>query len=224
MNRRKRIALYGGTFDPVHLGHLAVASRVSELFEIGELLFVPAKRAPHKVSRPVTAATHRYAMLALATQNERRFLISQFELDAPSGGYTVDTLAHFQLELGDSADLFFIMGADSWSEITTWRHWQRVLEMANHVVVTRPGHELDAGDLPASLRAKLVDVRGAKPERIAASLGGAGGRRIFITDAVMMDIAATDIRRVARAETARLAELVPPAVAEYIEKYGLYRD
>ena len=82
MNGRKRIAIYGGTFDPVHLGHMEVARRVSELFEIDELLFVPAQVAPHKLTRPVTPAIHRYAMLALATQEESRLLVSTFELEA----------------------------------------------------------------------------------------------------------------------------------------------
>src|SRR5882672_3589204 len=113
MDRRKRIALYGGTFDPIHLGHLSVARKVSELFEIDELLFVPAQLAPHKVQRTVTLALHRYAMLALATQNTPRFSISSFELDAPGRCYTVDTVAHFQRKLGAQADLFFVMGADS---------------------------------------------------------------------------------------------------------------
>src|SRR5438105_9613819 len=127
MERRKRIALYGGTFDPVHLGHVEVARRVAELFEIDELLFVPAQVAPHKTQRDVTPALHRFAMLALATQDEPRLQLSTFELDAPGRGYTVDTLAHFNEQLSDPADLFFIMGADSWSEITSWREWERLL-------------------------------------------------------------------------------------------------
>ena len=87
MGARKRIALYGGTFDPVHSGHLEIARRVSELFEIEKVLFVPAQVAPHKVGRPVTEPIHRYAMLALATQNDPRLLISTFELDAPDRRY-----------------------------------------------------------------------------------------------------------------------------------------
>src|SRR5262252_6534108 len=112
MKRRTRIALYGGTFDPVHRGHLAVAERVSDLFEISRMLFVPAKMPPHKVTREVSGPIDRYAMLALATQKESRFSISQYELAATGVGYTVDTLTHFQNEFGALADLFFLMGAD----------------------------------------------------------------------------------------------------------------
>ena len=166
MNRRKRIALYGGTFDPVHLGHLAVARRVSQVFEIDELLFVPAQLAPHKVLRDVTPGLHRYAMLALATQHEPRMLISAFELDAPGRSYTVDTLTHFRSEFGESTELFFIMGADSWLEITTWRDWERVLTDSNHIVVTRPGYEWSAEQIAPSFAGRIADLRGADETRI----------------------------------------------------------
>src|SRR5918998_1987542 len=141
MCAQKRIALYGGTFDPVHIGHLEVARRVSQLFEIEKVLFVPAQMAPHKIGRPVTEPIHRYAMLTLATQDDPQLSISTFELDAPDRRYTVDTVEHFQQALGDSTELFFIMGADSWSEITTWREWERLLTMTSFIVVTRPGYE-----------------------------------------------------------------------------------
>src|ERR1044072_1831180 len=141
MGAQKRIALYGGTFDPVHIGHIEVARRISQLFEIEKVLFIPAQMAPHKIGRPVTEPIHRYAMLAQATQDDPQLLISTFELDAPDRRYTVDTVEHFQWVLGDSTELFFIMGADSWAEITTWREWERLLTMTNHIVVTRPGYE-----------------------------------------------------------------------------------
>jgi nicotinate-nucleotide adenylyltransferase len=197
---QKRVALYGGTFDPVHSGHVEIARRVSELFEIEKVLFIPAQVAPHKVGRPVTEPIHRYAMLALATQHDPRLSISTFELDAPDRRYTVDTVEHFRTALGDSTELFFIMGADSWSEITTWREWQRLLTTINHIVVTRPGHQVD----------RTLPVPGA---------------RVLFTDAVMKDVSATGIRGLAAAgrfET--LVQLVPEPVAEYIRKYELYRE
>jgi nicotinate-nucleotide adenylyltransferase len=221
---KKRIALYGGTFDPIHLGHLEVARRVSRLFEIDELLFVLAQMAPHKLLRDVTPALHRYAMLALATQDEPRLLISTFELDAPGRCYTVDTLAHFQSELHESADLFFIMGADSWSEVTTWRECDRLLGLANHIVVSRPGYELAVGHISPELTARIADLRGADEDRAAEIIRSREGERIFITDAVMTDVSATDIRRSVRENSSALSGMVPPVVADYIRKYGLYRD
>lgn len=200
MPERKRIALYGGTFDPVHSGHLEVARKVVELFEIDEVIFIPAQLAPHKIGRPVTEPIHRYAMLALATQDDPRLRISTFELDAPNRRYTVDTIAEFQRLFGDDTELFFIMGADSWSEIKTWRDWQRLLKMTSHIVVTRPGYEVPPA--PPELK-----------------------EQILFTDAVMKDISATNIRRLASAgRYGELDQMVPAAVAEYIRKYEIYRD
>ena len=127
-------------------------------------------------------------------------MISTFELDAPNRRYTVDTVAEFQRRLGEGTELFFIMGADSWSEIKTWREWERLLRMTNHIVVTRPGYEVP----PAP--AELQD-------------------RIFFTDAVMKDVSATNIRRFAsEGRVEELTGLVPGPVLEYIKKYGIYRE
>ncbi len=217
MSAKKRIALYGGTFDPVHVGHLEVARRVSQLFEIEKVLFIPAQMAPHKIGRPVTPPLHRYAMLALATQDDPQLSISTFELDAPDRRYTVDTIAHFQRKLDDSTELFFIMGADSWSEITTWREWERLLEMTNHIVVTRPGYEPETSHVGA-VSERIVDLRGER--------SGAPDRQgIFITDVVMNDVSATNIRTLAsEGRTEELAKFLPGPVLEYIKKYGIYRN
>jgi nicotinate-nucleotide adenylyltransferase len=222
MDQKKRIGIYGGTFDPVHLGHIEIAKSVLRLFEIDEILFVPALQAPHKLARGVTSALHRYAMLALATQDEPRQVISTYELEAADRRYTVETLGHFQAEFGESAELVFIMGTDSWSEITTWREWERLLLMTNHVVVTRPHFEVRTDQVPEAVRRRIVDLRGT---RLPDKFSGENQPRIFITDAVMMDISATEIRcAVNQNQIALLSRLVPGAVAEYIKKYGLYRD
>ena len=223
MNRRKRIAIYGGTFDPVHLGHLEVAKGVSELFEIDELLFVPAQLAPHKLTRPVTPAIHRYAMLVLATQDDPRLRVSTFELEAPDRRYTVDTLAHFKSEFGESADLFFVMGADSWFEITTWREWERLLGLVNHIVVTRPGYDINLDLVNSSVRERIVDLRGST--QIPRIVNEAAVEKIFITDAVRLENSATEIRCAVREDDWNLLNrLVPPPVADYIRKYELYRE
>jgi nicotinate-nucleotide adenylyltransferase len=221
MCAKMRVALYGGTFDPVHLGHLEIARGVSKLFEIQEVLFIPALKAPHKQTRAVTPVIHRYAMLALATQNDPRLFVSTFELEAPDRRYTVDTVAHFQSTFGDSSDLFFIMGADSWSEITTWREWEKLLAMTNHIVVTRPGYDVNVGNISKCLQERIVDLRFAPdPKTIVQSVDGKG---IFVTDVVMKDISATQIRRAANEDRfADLANQVPQSVIEYMKKYRIY--
>src|SRR6185369_12646393 len=219
MCARKRIALYGGTFDPVHAGHVEVARRALQLFEIEKVLFIPAQMAPHKIGRSVTEPIHRYAMLALATQNDPRLSISTFELEAPDRRYTVDTVERFQQMLGDSTELFFIMGADSWSEITTWREWERLLSLTNHIVVTRPGYEPLATHVGASGE-RIVDLRGGKTLPRTE-----GAKKIFFTDAVMKDVSATNIRRLAsEGRFEELTGLVPGPVLDYIKKYGIYRE
>jgi nicotinate-nucleotide adenylyltransferase len=222
MEQRKRIAIYGGTFDPVHSGHLQIARRVLQLFEIDEFLFMPARVAPHKFDAQVSPALHRHAMLALATRADPRLCISTFELEAPERQYTVDTLFHFRSRFGESADLFFVMGTDSWAEITTWREWQRLLTLANLIVVTRPGYEFSAVHVGDPTAASVVDMRGlAKRD----SRRSAPAQEIFVTDAVMLDVSATEVRTAARENLSeRLDQLVPPEVADYIRKYKLYRS
>jgi nicotinate-nucleotide adenylyltransferase len=222
---RGRVAIYGGTFDPVHVGHASVARSLLELFGLGEVLFVPAFVAPHKRDRKVSPAFDRHAMLALATQDEGRFRVSTVELSAPEKPYTVETLARFCGTLGKAARLFFVMGADSWEEITTWREWERVLLLTDHLVVTRPGYELPTGHVTEAVRERIVDVRGATREQVGRELESADGPRVYLTDAVNVRVAATDVRAaVARGEWESLGALVAPAVAEYIRKYGLYRE
>ncbi len=222
-DQRKRIAIYGGTFDPVHVGHLEIARRVGQLFAIDEFLFVPARAAPHKLDREVSSPLHRFAMLALATQTDPRLLISTFEMDEPERRYTVDTLAHFRSSAA-FADLFFVMGADSWSEIDTWREWERLVTLANLIVVTRPGIEFSAEHVGAAARERVVDLRGQTSWGELLRIEP-GVRKIFVTDAVMQEVSATQARKAAGDNlNEKLDRLVPIEVANYIRKYRLYRN
>jgi nicotinate-nucleotide adenylyltransferase len=225
--RHSRIALYGGTFDPVHDGHLAVARELLKLFSLDEVLFIPAHVAPHKRNVPPVSPYHRYAMLALATQDEPRFRISTVELDEPRKPYTVETILRLRDMLG--GQLVFVMGADSWEEITTWREWERVLSLVATVVVTRPGYELRTDHVSDVVRERIVDLRNGVKEQDVRAAEMSGEPRIYFTDVVKMEIASSDIRRVVRAAGAADENLVgsiqvPQPVAEYIKKYGLYRE
>jgi nicotinate-nucleotide adenylyltransferase len=218
---KKRAAIYGGTFDPVHNGHLKVARRVQKLFGLDELFFVPACVPPHKRGAGISSAFHRFAMLAVATQMDEPLRVSTVELDSPERPYAVETVARMQQQLGTDYRLFFVMGADSWSEITTWREWQRLLTMCDHIVVSRPGYELNT----VAAVANVIDLRGKTDGQIDALVSQSASPRVFVTDAVFEDVSATAIRAAARRGDANaLTKMVPHEVAIYIEKQGLYRN
>lgn len=212
----RRVGIYGGTFDPVHNGHLEVARRVLELFELDEVIFVPACVPPHKRNANITSAFHRFAMVALAVEADQRLLVSTVELDAPDRPYAVDTVARMQNE---TRRLFFIIGADSWSEINTWHEWRRLIAMCDLIVVTRPGYDVE------SKVHNFADVRGKGQQAIAELVENETRPRVFVTDVAMMDVAATRIRTAARAGNfEELKTSVPLSVAAYIEKHGLYKN
>src|SRR5260370_13603292 len=141
MGASQRIAVYGGTFDPVHHGHVEVARRILELFALDEVIFMPAYVAPHRRRESVSSAFHRYAMLALATQDDERLRISTAELDAPDQPYTVETIGRLREDVGETTRLLFVMGAESRLEIETWRERNRALALCHNIVATRPGYE-----------------------------------------------------------------------------------
>jgi len=195
-----------------------VARRLVDIFDLDEFTFLPAYHAPHKPDRPPTSAYHRFAMLVLATQNEARISISTLELNHGKKRYTVETLPEILEQYADT-EVFFVMGADSWSEITTWREWEKVLLMTNHIVVTRPGYEIGLDHVTDAVRERIVDLRDRNdiPRRNA-------GLGIYFTDAVKSEVSATAIRDDVSADH-RLdrEDDVPQEVAKYIEKYELYR-
>jgi nicotinate-nucleotide adenylyltransferase len=224
----RRIALYGGTFNPVHNGHLAVARELLKLFSLDEVLFIPAHVAPHKKRQSIPPASpfHRYAMLALATDDEPRFRISTVELDEPEKPYTVETIMRLRDALG--GQLVFVMGADSWEEITTWREWERLLAIVAHIVVTRPGYELRTDHVPEAVRERIVDLRGGVNEQKVRAAEMSGEPHVYFTDVVKMEVASSDIRRAIQSadegENSEKILQIPQSVAEYIKKYRLYRE
>ncbi len=222
----KRIAFYGGSFDPLHNGHLTIAHRLSEVFELDEFVFIPAFHAPHKKDKKPTSPFHRFAMLCLATNNEPHIKVSKMELDAPHRPYSVETLTHLKNELTD-AQIFFVMGADSWTDITTWREWEKVLMIVNIIVVTRPDYEIGFAHVTDEIRERIVDLRKEFPAKAQRRKDGKSEIRnpkseIFITDTVQIDISATEIRQKIKENSNDWHEDVPAAVAKYIKKYELY--
>ena len=215
----KRIAFYGGSFDPVHLGHLTIARALIEHFKLDEFVFIPAFHAPHKLDRKPTSAFHRFAMLCLATNDDADIKVSAIEMELPEKPYTVETLPRLKSEFPD-AEIFFVMGADSWQDIRTWREWEKVLLITNHIVVSRPGYDIDFSHVSDKIRSRIVNLRG---HDTPYSLSEPWEQHIYITDAVNMQVSATKIRRNIRESEPNWQKELPDQVAKYIEKYQIYR-
>ena len=217
----KKIAFYGGSFDPLHDGHLAIARALTEQFFLDEFVFIPAFHAPHKKDKKPTSAFHRFAMLALATNSEAKIKVSRIELELPEKPFTVETLTRLKNELPET-EIFFVMGADSWQEILTWREWEKVLTMVNIIVVTRPDYEIGFAHVTDAVRERIVDLRKEEEKEIKSKIKNQKSK-IYITDAVFVDVSATEIRQKIKENKDDWQKDVPDEVAKYIEKYELYK-
>ncbi len=214
------VGILGGTFDPVHLGHLAAADAACTALGLAEVLFIPSHHPPHRRVEPLASGYHRFAMLALALADRPRFLVSDAELLASTWSYTSVTLRRLHEAAFDALQLFFITGADAFAEIATWNDYPAILDLANFAVVSRPGHP--AAGLPEQLpmlRDRMAMRQGEGADHAA---GKAGGTRIWLVQAVTPDVSSTEVRRRARAGKP-LDGLVPIAVERYIERHHLYR-
>jgi nicotinate-nucleotide adenylyltransferase len=199
MTRLRRIGLMGGTFDPIHHGHLVAADEARWQFELDQVLFVPTGQ-PWQKPVGVSPAEDRYQMTVIATASNPAFAVSRSEIDHPGPTYTVDTLRRLRSELGRRTRLYFITGADAVLHILTWKDRDEVLALAEFIAATRPGHDL----------AKLAD-------RLPGS-----GERLHPMEIPMLAISSTEIRaRVARG--APIQYLVPDGVVRYVASKGLYR-
>ena len=215
----KRIAFYGGSFDPVHVGHLTIAREVINRFSLDEFVFIPAFHAPHKLDRKPTSAFHRFAMLCLATSANDYIKVSKIEIELPEKPYTVETLPRLMSEFAND-EIFFVMGADSWKDILTWREWEKVLLMTNHIVVTRPGYKIDFSHVTDAVSDRVVDLRGKNTPYPSEA---PNGQHIYITDAVNIEISATEIRHSIRECLPNWRDELSDEVAKYIEKYQIYK-
>jgi nicotinate-nucleotide adenylyltransferase len=205
----RRVGILGGTFDPVHYGHLVVAEEVREALSLDRVLFVPAAIPPHKIGLAITSAADRAAMVELAIAGNRAFTMSRIELDRDGTSYTVDTLETLAREThqaGITRELYFILSAEAVAALPTWRAPARILELARLVVVPRPGS-------PVPDLAVLAFEVGASP----------ADERILTVDTLALAHSASDIRRRAAAGLS-IRYLVPPAVESYICDHRLYRS
>ncbi|MFF5234216.1 nicotinate-nucleotide adenylyltransferase [Dactylosporangium sp. NPDC000521] len=191
-----RVGIMGGTFDPIHHGHLVAASEVADRFGLDQVVFVPTGDPWQKSGSAVSSPEDRYLMTVIATASNPRFTVSRVDVDRGGPTYTVDTLRDLRERYGASAELFFITGADALKKILSWKDARDLFDLAHFVGVTRPGFELDASHLPAD-SVSLVQVPA-------------------------MAISSTDCRR--RVASGKpVWYLVPDGVVQYIAKRGLYR-
>jgi nicotinate-nucleotide adenylyltransferase len=191
---RLRLGVMGGTFDPIHHGHLVAASEVAAKFGLDEVVFVPTGQPWQKTHKHVSQPEHRYLMTVIATASNPRFTVSRVDVDRPGPTYTIDTLRDLRTQRPD-ADLFFITGADALAQILSWKDIDELWSLAHFVGVTRPGHVLD----------------------------GMGRKDVSLLEVPAMAISSTDCRaRVAQHNP--VWYLVPDGVVQYIAKYGLYAE
>jgi nicotinate-nucleotide adenylyltransferase len=227
MTAPRRVGILGGTFDPIHCGHLDVGAAAQAALDLEELLLLPSNIPPHR-PQPVASTYHRFAMVALAVAGRRGWRALDLELRQDGRSYTSETLHRLHDRGFDAQELFFVTGADAFLEIATWKNYPAVLNLAHFAVVSRRG--VPVGDLPARLpdlaermRAVTPTTSTSVPPHPFRGTEVVGQTVIFLIDALTADVSATAIRR-ARAHHEPIAGMVPPAVRQHIEQHALYED
>jgi nicotinate-nucleotide adenylyltransferase len=190
-----RVGIMGGTFDPIHHGHLVAASEVAALYDLDEVIFVPTGEPWQKSERVVSPAEHRYLMTVIATASNPRFWVSRVDIERDGPTYTIDTIRDIAA-LRPGAELYFITGADALAQILSWKDGEEALKLAQFIGVTRPGYELSAAHLPSETAA-LLDVPAMAISSSACRARVADGEPVWY--------------------------LVPDGVVQYINKHHLYR-
>jgi nicotinate-nucleotide adenylyltransferase len=227
------IGLFGGTFDPTHRGHIALARAAEEKFGLRQIHFVPANVPPHKQRQPLTPYLHRYTMLSLATAENKNWIPSL--LEAPEGlslewgdrtagpNYSIDTVRKLRAGLKSADRVFFLIGIDAFLEIQTWHQPLALFAECAFIVASRPGHSLAevANALPETLRPKSAATEPFKKHPAEGDLL-LPGVTVHLLDSLQYAISATAIREAAKAGRP-LGKLVDPALADYIKKQNLYR-
>lgn len=210
-----RLGVLGGTFDPVHLGHLAAGRAAAAALALDEVRLMPSRLPPHRAVGPRASGYHRFAMAALAALGEPGWTVSDLELTREGPSFSFDTLTALTAAGWTATQIFFLIGADAFAEIATWSRFPAVLDLAHFVVVTRPGTTLD--DVRA--RVPALAARVTAPEHVGAGATTA----VVLLAAATPDVSSTDIRaRAARGD--ELAGLVTEPVEQYIRRHGLYAE
>ncbi|HLJ14944.1 MAG TPA: nicotinate-nucleotide adenylyltransferase [Bryobacteraceae bacterium] len=187
-----KTAIFGGTFDPIHSAHLTVAREAAQQFNLDRVLFIPAAHPPHKPESAMASYEHRYRMVELACQDEPRFVPSRLE-EENGKSYSILTIEKLRASLAPADQLYFIIGADAFAEITSWHRWQDVVHSVEFIVVTRPGHQYQTPP----------------------------GARVRRLDTVALPVSSSEIRQ--KLAAGQASSELPPQVLEYILEHGLYQ-
>ena len=210
---QKKIGLFGGTFNPIHLGHLRGAEEIREAFGLEKVIFIPAALPPHKMTEEIIDGRHRLEMVERATRGNSRFSTSDVELKRPGKSYSIDTIRYFREKVKGS--LYFILGRDAFVEIETWKDFQHLFSLCNFIIMTRPGL-IQAPPLPGAL------VPAFRFDQGASGWVHVSGNMVFFKEIKLLDISSTRVRELVEKRES-IKYLVPSEVEAYIEKHGLYR-
>jgi len=221
------IALLGGSFDPVHRGHVALAELFAQLLQPDELRIMPAGQPWQKKAGLEAGDADRVAMLQLAFEHAAfKPVIDTREIERDTPTYTVDTLRELRAELGPDASIVFLMGADQLQKLDSWRDWEDLFALANFAVAARPGYQLDSAALPPAVAAALAPRLGTA-EEVRASKAG----RVCLAHTLAVDISATELRAALHAgaeadpaQRAKVSALLAPQVLDYIQQHNLYKS
>ncbi len=216
---KERIGILGGTFNPIHSGHLKVAKEVLKKFRLEKILFIPSYIPPHKESVDIASPFHRLKMIELAISSFSQFIASSIEIEAKGKSYSIYTLKKMKKNFPE-ATVFFILGIDAFIEIDTWREYKKVLEQCYFIIVSRPGYRLEeaSGTLPKEYMEKIIEVKDVEVIKEDLLLS----YKIFLFPMESLNISSTEIRKKIRQDQS-IKGSVPEAVMEYIQKNKLYR-
>ena len=201
---KRKIGIMGGTFDPIHTGHLVIAEAVRIEYGLEKVVFIPAANPPHKQHSQVTPAKHRYIMTVMAAYSNPHFYVSSIEIERPGLSYTIDTVLALIEQYGDKTEIYFITGADTVQDLPTWRNIDHLLDLCYFIAATRPGCVCSIDD-------------------IIKNFGMKGQERIQRLSTPELEISSTDIRERVR-QGKSIKYIVPESVESYILKEGLYRQ
>jgi nicotinate-nucleotide adenylyltransferase len=202
-----KIGIMGGTFNPIHHGHLVAAGEALSQFNLSRVIFIPSGDPPHKNSNEEMIAEHRYLMTVIATSANNNFFVSRIEIDRKGKSYTVDTVKELREIYGENTSLYFITGADAILEILTWKKTKEIMELCSFIAATRPGYNIS----------RIQDLKERLFEKTKNNT-----EKIFVMEVPALAISSTDIRQRVR-ENRPIDYLVPEGVSNYILKHGLYK-